>query len=96
MTSMINKKVAIEHGQFYAKSTFKDMLNVNFQGESFSWDDFPKMFAGICAATLFTSYGKTPKNIKELEVLAVEALMKQGQKEKEEYLKTQKLPLKIT
>ena len=91
---MNNHEKAVELGRNFANTMFKDMLNVNFQGQSFDWDNFPSMFSETCAATLFTTYRKNPKNIEELERVAKESFMKEGMRIKEEYKKTSELPVK--
>lgn len=91
--SLTDNEVAIEIGQRFANTMFKDMLNLNFQGPNFDWNNFPKMFAGICAASLFTAYPKVPKNIKDLETVAMESFNKEGERLKVEYQKTDTLPV---
>lgn len=82
---MTNQETAVEFGKSFARTTFNDMLNVNYQGPTFDWNN-SKMFEGICAASLFTTYVEIPENIKELEQVAVESLVKEWDVLKEEYL----------
>lgn len=91
---MTNIEIAKQAGKQYAQSFFKDMLDVNFQGENFEWKNFPSMFNGICAASLFATYSKTPKNLEELEKIAVQAMNEEGEKLKEQYQLNKTLPTK--
>ena len=90
---MTNQEIAVEFGKSFARTTFNDMLNINYQGPTFDWNN-SKMFGGICAASLFTTYTETPEDIKELEQVAVESLVKEWDVLKKEYLvKNGELPV---
>lgn len=91
---MNTKEIAVNYGKASAQTFFKDMLNVQFQGENFNWNNFPQMFRGICSAGLFMQYPKTPKNLKELEEVAVKSMIEEGISLKTEYEKQNTLPLR--
>lgn len=89
-----NSQIAINFGETMAQTLFNDMLNTAFQGPKFQWENFPQMFVKVCQASLFTHYPETPNNIKELEIVAAQALMEKGQSLKKDYLQTHNtLPL---
>lgn len=90
---MTDHEVAVEMGRNFANTMFNDMLNVKYQGATFKWENFPSMFSGICAATLYTAYGKIPNDIEKLESVAKQSFEEEGERLKVEYQKTKTLPV---
>lgn len=92
MPKLSDNEVAVEMGKLFANTMFKDMLDVNFQGKTFDWNNFPSMFSKICAATLFTAYPKIPEDISALEEVAKKSFEAEGERLKLEYQKEKALP----
>lgn len=66
-----NKLKSQEYGIAFAKNMFKNMLNTEFQGFMFSWDDTRILESAKCS--LFTSFEEEPENIKELEEITFQS-----------------------
>ena len=70
MPRLTNKQKAINFGECFANNIFNMMLDIENQGDKFSWKNFPNIFDDACRASLFQSYSKTPPNLQELESIA--------------------------
>lgn len=78
-----NKLIAQEVGIAVAKNTFKDMLNVDFQGFMFSWDSYTLL--DLSKTQLFLYFKSEPKNLDELKVIAFDSALIEFSNLKESY-----------
>lgn len=86
-----NKRLSQEIGIAVAKTTFNDMLNINFQGFMFSWEDTDLLERS--KDNLFVHFSSTPKNLEELENIAFQAALIEFSNLKESYNK--ELPVRV-
>lgn len=66
-----NEVKAQKYGISFAQNMFKNMLNKEFQGFMFSWDD--TSILETAKYSLFTSFEEEPENIKELEEITFQS-----------------------
>ena len=94
MPRLSNKEFAKNVGEAIAKSMFNDMLNVQFQGQNFSWKSFPSNFKGLAYSKLFMHMKTTPKNMPELQEITANAFEAEAQRLIDDYVKDNPLPTK--
>ena len=81
-------------GQAVAQNMFKTMLKPSNQGENFSWDRFPEIFADMAETQAFLGFKDGVKNFDNLKAITVSAYLEEGKKVKEEYQRNDILPIR--
>lgn len=66
-------KKAKDVGIAYAKTLFEKMKNPDLRGVNFDWETSWQNFSEVAAASLFTAYTHTPRNIDVLEQVCKDA-----------------------